>query len=435
MPPTHPSQADVAAAYRTLIAHETEPKEQDFYRTRLQRLEQATESVCEFDCRSRVAAAGVGVYCPQCSAKSADTDLTTQLAIQQIEGEAAWWRNIDFDRNASRTFDSMTGDSQQAVRTGVERVLSYLQSTGRLLADDEMPLTAEQVEDVRTAREGLRGYRNFDGNARGRVNRLIAAVDALFPATEPAEAATNSMLKVPASDEFSGNNVAECNSSTGGEDVQAKKITRAWMQHLGYSEDHVDSLEQATHEGYGCEHNPLGGWDCIDESGDSQHQDWDEYDNTAQIVMFVLERIPVVTSAEPAEEETKAESHIEKSVRKGALAKLLEGILEADDDGWHLPNGWFPTDLAEAIVYAPASSPVVPAPTETGPWATWESVPDDVWFTSASAVGFLPAHRKRGSLVDWQFRDGSVGVYDVSRIGNGKLMARAPFVAAEEGWT
>lgn len=50
-----------------------------------------------------------------------------------------------------------------------------------------MALTAEQVEDVRTAREGLRGYRNFDGNARGRVNRLIAAVDALFPATEPAE--------------------------------------------------------------------------------------------------------------------------------------------------------------------------------------------------------------------------------------------------------
>ncbi|MDJ0405859.1 DUF3310 domain-containing protein [Rhodococcus erythropolis] len=127
--------------------------------------------------------------------------------------------------------------------------------------------------------------------ARWYIDRELAKRDALFPATEPAEAATNSMLKVPASDEVSGNNVAECNSSTGGEDVQAKKITRAWMLHLGYSEDHVDSLEQATHEGYGCEHNPLGSWDCIDESGDSQHQDWDEYDNTAQIVMFVLERV------------------------------------------------------------------------------------------------------------------------------------------------
>ncbi len=97
MPPTHLSQADVAAAYRTLIAHETEPKEQDFYRTRLQRLGQATESVCEFDCRSRVAAAGVGVYCPQCSAKCADTDLTTQLA-KAIR--AAWVDRLDWDELA-----------------------------------------------------------------------------------------------------------------------------------------------------------------------------------------------------------------------------------------------------------------------------------------------------------------------------------------------
>lgn len=104
-----------------------------------------------------------------------------------------------------------------------------------------MALTAEQVEDVRTAREELRGYRNFTGYARPQVNRLIAAVDALFPATEPAEpcsrgvcsaddghegtcaeasgwaepaeATINSMLKVPASEEVSGNIVAECNSS------------------------------------------------------------------------------------------------------------------------------------------------------------------------------------------------------------------------------
>lgn len=162
MPPTHPSQADVAAAYRTLIAHETEPKEQDFYRTRLQRLEPRTEP--ELD------------------------DFVTQLAVKQIEGEAAWWRSIDFDRNASRTFESMTGDSQQAVRTGVERVLAYLQSTGRLIPAGGMALTAEQVEDVRTAREALRGYRNFEGSiSRGHVRGLIAAVDALFPATEPAE--------------------------------------------------------------------------------------------------------------------------------------------------------------------------------------------------------------------------------------------------------
>ncbi|MFD6518135.1 hypothetical protein, partial [Rhodococcus sp. NPDC060176] len=48
-------------------------------------------------------------------------------------------------------------------------------------------LAAEQVENVRAAREALRGYRNFDVYARSHVNRLIEAVGALFPATEPAE--------------------------------------------------------------------------------------------------------------------------------------------------------------------------------------------------------------------------------------------------------
>lgn len=172
MPSTHPSQADVAAAYRTLIAHETEPKEQDFYRTRLQRLEPATEPECELDCRSRVAAAGVGVYCPKCSAKCADTDLTTQLAIQQIEGEAAWWRSIDFDRNASRTFESMTGDSQQAVRTGVERVLAHLTAAGRLIPAGGM---ARRSVPRMLSRDRPRSLCLGSGFSRGSV--LVTRVD------------------------------------------------------------------------------------------------------------------------------------------------------------------------------------------------------------------------------------------------------------------
>jgi hypothetical protein len=67
-------------------------------------------------------------------------------------------------------------------------LLAELQSTGRLIPAGGMALTAEQVEDVRTAREELRGYRNFTGYGRSHVNQLIAAVDALFPAAEPAEA-------------------------------------------------------------------------------------------------------------------------------------------------------------------------------------------------------------------------------------------------------
>lgn len=164
MPPIHPSQADVAAAYRTLIAHETEPKEQDFYRTRLQRLEQATEPVCEFDCRSRVAAAGVGVYCPQCSAKCADTDLATNLA-KAIR--AAWVDRLDWDELA-------------------QGALGFLTSTGRLIPAGGRGLEFSEVEALRSAWEELKDYR-VDGYARPHVNQIVKVVGALFPATEPAE--------------------------------------------------------------------------------------------------------------------------------------------------------------------------------------------------------------------------------------------------------
>lgn len=177
MPPIHPSQADVAAAYRTLIAHETEPKEQDFYRTRLQRLEQATEPVCEFDCRSRVAAAGVGVYCPQCSAKCADTDLATNLA-KAIR--AAWVDRLDWDELA-------------------QGALGFLTSTGRLIPSGGMALTAEQVEDVRLLAEMVENAKaprySLTDPAYGRdaAGRLRSA---LLPVTEPAEAAPCAICNV-----------------------------------------------------------------------------------------------------------------------------------------------------------------------------------------------------------------------------------------------
>lgn len=69
----------------------------------------------------------------------------------------------------------------KAFTLGYETGRNYIPAGG-------MALTAEQVEDVRTAREALRGYRNFEGSiSRGHVRGLIAAVDTLFPATEPAE--------------------------------------------------------------------------------------------------------------------------------------------------------------------------------------------------------------------------------------------------------
>ncbi|MFF1946792.1 hypothetical protein ACFVWF_32160 [Rhodococcus qingshengii] len=176
MPPTHPSQVDVAAAYRTLIAHETEPKEQDFYRTRLQRLEQAAEPECEFDCRRRVAAAGVGVYCPQCSAKCADTDLATQLA-KAIR--AAWVDRLDWDELA-------------------HAALEFLTSTGRLIPAGGRALTAEQAEDVRiVTTEEVGGYTGEQFRrwhaAKDRLVESLFSATAPVPA-EPAEEETKAEL-------------------------------------------------------------------------------------------------------------------------------------------------------------------------------------------------------------------------------------------------
>lgn len=187
-------------------------------------------------------------------------------------------------------------------------LLAELQSTGRLIPAGGMALTAEQVEDVRTAREELRGYRNFTGYGRSHVNQLIAAVDALFPATEPAE-----------------------------EETKAERCP-----------------------------SEIEGWGCSLTSGH-------DGDHTAH-----------------------------------------------DQDG-------------PAYVW-PASSPVVPAPTETGPWQTWQEVPEGVKYSpkarppAGSPLRLLaqPLWVNRGGT-RYQARSGTV-----SKIGDVEMFHYAPFVAAEE---
>lgn len=302
MPPTHSSLADVAAAYRTLIAHETEPKEQDFYRARLQRLELTTDPECEFDCRSRIAAAGVGVYCPQCSAKCADIDLATQLA-KAIR--AAWVDRLDWDELA-------------------QGALEFLTSTGRLLAADGLVLAGAEKAALERLLAAQTGIVSRD------VYEAIECLRALFPATEPAK--------------VNGNICTERNSST-----------------------------------------------LVDEGRESGGQ-MDRY-------------TCIPTPAEPAEEETKAETC---AVRLCVLPARHSGV-HADREGLRWNN--------------PTSSPVVPAPTETGPWQTWQEVPEGVWFLTNQNIGC------------WMRRDGD----KVTTVTGGwpvctdSLVAQAPFVAAEEG--
>ena len=284
-------------------------------------------------------------------------DLTTKLAIRQIEGEAAWWRSVGHDRSASRTFDSMTGDSQQAVGTGVERVLAHLQSAGRLIPAGGMALTAEQVEDVRTV-----VFTKSGSDTYLLAGETVDRLRALFPATEPAE------------------------------------------------------------DGWG-DVNPN------DPQGRTYRETAEEYYS-----------VP----AEPAEEETKAEVFdLNALVRQLAQA----GWRERERGEWfaHEPSIEWDTQLdwQQQIEYQvvrgiltelkrlgfltlPASSPVVPAPTETGPWQTWEAVPEGATVKSANGERF----RKTGVGAIHLLTN---GVGDCCKISTATDLLPAPFVAVEEG--
>lgn len=392
MPPTHSSQADVAAAYRTLIAHETEPKEQDFYRTRLQRLEQTTEPESD--------------------------DFVTQLAVKQIEGEAAWWRSIDFDRNASRTFESMTGDSQQAVRTGVERVLAHLTAAGRLIPVGGMALTAEQVEDVEALVATANPY-----------SAPAARLRALFPATEPAEEVKPVHPKPDVGDWGYGGGAAVYAPEVRGktrEELLSEKVEQLQAQVKHLSRVAVNAAEHGIKAPSGslkpcgyCHSTEATLLHACTNCGAMTSDPWSH-----------------PTSAVPAKEETKAEAieyytagrDSEGNIRldrgRGelvALAKHVRGNVQF----WH--------DLSDSAVhkrkYRAAldlidreTSPVVPAPTETGPWQRIEDVPEGV-------LQIKDRHGRTWLMVGgtWRFEWHDGNWYEPHT----NINAQAPFVAAE----
>lgn len=229
------------------------------------------------------------------------------------------------------------------VLEGIRAVLTHLTTAGRLIPAGGRGLEFSEVEALRSAWEELKGYR-VDGYARPYVNQMVKAVGALFPATEPAEVIS-----------------------------RYQTMQRGFAaKHFGFPANPVFEDRYTAPDG--------GKWQWTDE------------------LQWELRCYPPAP-AEPAEEETKAEvhdpdswctgthgragncidtsrwidppiataeTHMEKMVRKGSIAKFLERTLVAGD-GWHLPTGWDPGVLAGAIVYGvPASSPVVPTPTETG---------------------------------------------------------------------
>lgn len=120
--------------------------------------------------------------------------------------------------------------------------------------------------------------------------------------------------------------------------------------------------------------------------------------------------------AEPAEEQTKAELC---AVRLCVLPARHSGV-HADHEGLRWNN--------------PASSPVVPAPTETGPWKTCGHVPIGIVFRSKDRHPSFTWVNEGGSLfsVRNECEDGhfSDGEHCLPSMVDENF---APFVAAEEG--
>ncbi|MGW6017836.1 hypothetical protein ACWFNS_07520 [Oerskovia enterophila] len=104
----------------------------------------------------------------------------------------------------------------------------------------------------------------------------------------------------------------------------------------------------------------------------------------------------------------------------------LEGEMTAGSDDWIIrgvQGEFYPCkpDIF-AQTYDPASLPVVPAPTETGPWQRIEDVPANVTVLDCDGLSW--------SYVDshWRCHEDVDGPYSLRLIND-----LAPFVAAEEG--
>lgn len=369
---------------------------------------------------------------------------------------------------------------------GVRAVLAHLQSTGRLQADDEMRLTAEQAEDVRLLLDELASERDECDTWD-----LYDRVRALFPATDLAEHVHEQGAHYTKGRTKAGTwTVSTCR--TCGAVIERATEDGAWI-------DRTDPLSPA---------EPAeDGWDDVnpnDPQGRTYRETAEEY---------------YATPAEPAEKETKAEGprkfrkrpveveamHLDNHTTPEQVARwcggrvatptigvgcpivieidTLEGVMTAHPGDWIIKGTqgeFYPCKPAPfADTFEPASSPVVPAPaetaegsdrldnvrqclvcglekdwrdmviwrdadgsghwvhphcsptapTETGPWPSLLAVPVTVQKVK-DAKGY--EWHRRGSTDGWRGCNGADAYTSNCRTGH---RDSAPFIAAEEGWT
>jgi len=326
------------------------------------------------------------------------------------------------------------------VLEGIRAVLAHLTAAGRLIPAGGMALTAEQVEDVRIVL-GLNGSQDIkvvlDAQARLR---------ALLPATEPAEVNGN-LSEIPNS------SPAPAEPAEDAKPCGSNSVTLGWCKltarHEGLhtngtylwgtaSEPDPPALAepaeairdgsdlvvvQRSHTAKAVQSwMTLDLWTYLgknDKDFDAEYERQGFGDLWATLLGEVRARIQSTTPApaEPAEEETKAEGR-----DPDALAKRLAWIWH---DGWDACGERERGCLRRAAEMAHShytSSPVVPAPTETGPWQRIEDVPE--------SVGRLTD--RDGD--DWEW-DGDNWVTPNAAILPTTYINRnfAPFVAAKEG--
>lgn len=278
----------------------------------------------------------------------------------------------------------------------IDMVLAELQSAGRLVPAGGMALTAEQVDGLKFALEAVTSVADVVPELRGTlstpISRLVKFLRALFPATEPAEDSVGDPLQ--AWKDF----------------LKPKPI--GWYRtmeldfaakHFGFPSNPVFEDRYTAPDG--------GKWQWTDE------------------LQWELREYPPAP-AEPAEEETKAERGPE----------WFREIADAVDEIEKIPGmyhsmtlrSWAGVFRNHADTLELASSPVVPAPTETGPWQTWQEVPNDTPFWSRDKretnswwwIKRSTEHRKELRQAD------SCG--ETVHLGPTSFMNEfAPFVAAE----
>ncbi|WP_209448779.1 hypothetical protein [Rhodococcus qingshengii] len=292
----------------------------------------------------------VGTFAPTFKIDSEMVDSIVAAALPAIEAdiELITQLAIDVGRSAIEASEGVAygSESDDFFVAAGNAAIAHLQSTGRLIPAGGMALTAEQVEDVRIVTTEVGGYtgeqfRRWHG-AKDRV------VESLFSATEPAAVRDGSDLVVV-------------------QRSHTAKAVQSWM-----------TLDLWTDLGKN------------DKDFDAEYERQGFGDLWATLLGEVRALVQATTPApaEPAEEETKAEALQEEledltvvyeaaaSVRDEAVSLsywLAQQLGEHVDDAYD--RGETLTDTVQRLIEhirpnlgktKTASSPVVPAPTETG---------------------------------------------------------------------